>query len=94
VEGGYGGIGKRRRARDKYPAIPSDVGRALMDSGTFGDRELCEGGRGGKDIRVASRMFKRELGLHTGVREQTQNRLMAQVGCLLGCHKFMLTLSW
>jgi WD repeat-containing protein 23 len=85
VEGGYGGIGKRSRARDKYPAIPSDVGRALMNSGTFGDKELCEGGRERKNIKVASRIFKRELGIHTGVREQIQNRLMAQVGILLGC---------
>ncbi|KAH0538823.1 hypothetical protein FGG08_004599 [Glutinoglossum americanum] len=77
-EGGYGGIGKRRRARDRYPSIPSDAGRALMSSGTFGDNELYEDGHERKGIGMSSRIFMRELGFYTGVREQIQSRLMAQ----------------
>jgi DDB1- and CUL4-associated factor 11 len=95
VEGGYGGIGKRRRAEDKYPAIPSNVGRALMGSGTFGDNELYGGKHDNKkNIGLAGRIFKRELGFHTGLRGQLQNRLMVQVSYLPGAsYKYLLTLS-
>ncbi|KAI9778257.1 MAG: hypothetical protein M1839_008281 [Geoglossum umbratile] len=78
VGGGYGGIGKRRRAGGKYPAIPSEVGRALMGSGAFGDNEICEGNHDKNSVRLASRIFRRELGFNTGLRDQPQNRLMAQ----------------
>ncbi|KAK1003335.1 hypothetical protein LTR54_007849 [Friedmanniomyces endolithicus] len=72
---GYGG--RRRPNRrpvvgDRYPKIPSEEGRKLMDSGTFGTNDRCDHTACGHPIpqptlrkrrKLAHRMLDRELGL-------------------------------
>ncbi|TKA74680.1 hypothetical protein B0A55_04702 [Friedmanniomyces simplex] len=72
---GYGG--RRRPPRrpvvgDRYPKIPSEEGRRLMDSGTFGTNDRCDHTACGHPIspptlrkrrKLAHRMLDRELGL-------------------------------
>lgn len=60
-----GAHGRRRRQRDtdpnRFPKVPSDKGREMMDSGAFGatDRRLAPGAR----KHIARRILDRELGI-------------------------------
>lgn len=66
-EDGYGGLDPRRRRRPKggaknYPLVPSDEGRKLMDSGTFGRNGFYEDILRRRSNRLARRLMSRELG--------------------------------
>ncbi|KAI9825987.1 MAG: hypothetical protein M1819_007488 [Sarea resinae] len=80
LEGGYGGLPGRRRRRPKaeLPKVPSDTGRELMESGTFGSNEPFEGSFK-KKRKLSSRILNRELGLLDNVsRQRTANKLISQ----------------
>ena len=82
----------RRRALDpnRFPKVPSDKGRELMDSGVFGhpsETPAAAGGRGkdkGANVShrkaVARRVLDRELGIGDGAFRRMNQALMAQVG--------------
>ncbi|TQW01048.1 hypothetical protein V2A60_002066 [Cordyceps javanica] len=80
LEGLFGQWGRRRRrpAKDpnRFPKVPSDEGRKLMQSGTFGSSN--EAVRQGATKRIARRMLERELGIGDR-RQRTRNAdLIAQ----------------
>ena len=78
---------RRRRERpdpNRFPKVPSDVGRDLMISGTFGvDDERTastdERTRTGNKKKLAMRILKRELAQETHSRQKLNHKLMAQV---------------
>lgn len=73
---------RRRRRRglepSPFPKIPSDVGRDLMESGTFGTNDRLEGTYQRKS-RLGNRIMQRELGLSSPGKERSRNKLAAQV---------------
>lgn len=90
----------RRRARpdpDRFPKVPSDEGRALMNSGTFGsnDTEITDR-RSRKYLdkkkRLAKRILDRELAREGHARQRENQRLMAQASYIDTLDGIMLTL--
>ena len=94
-ESGYGyGYGARRSGRrrrtfagDRYPKIPSEEGKQLMDSGTFGTNDHCDHSACGlpfshtnvrKRRRLARKMFDREMGVEQRGRARVLNALASQ----------------
>ncbi|MCJ1245808.1 hypothetical protein MMC30_003012 [Trapelia coarctata] len=81
--GGYGAmLGRRRRRRRaatpvELPKVPSDVGRELMNSGTFGSNEYYQDILRNKKRKLARRVMSRELGVDT-VQDKRANRLLLQ----------------
>ena len=74
---------RRRRRRDGLkpsnpPAVPSDVGRGLMESGTFGTNERPEGTYN-RNSRLGNRIMRRELGFSSPGKQRCTNRLASQV---------------
>ncbi|KAL8807383.1 MAG: hypothetical protein Q9182_000722 [Xanthomendoza sp. 2 TL-2023] len=67
---GYTARGSRRRRRrgqgiaSNYPPIPSEEGRRLMGSGTFGENAFYEDKVRKRKDRLARRLIYRELGVH------------------------------
>ena len=83
IDAGYDGSGVRRkrrskRAKVKFPAVPSEEGRSLMESGTFGSNEYYKDMLKKKKPGVARRLMDRELGINPGQTRRT-NRLISQV---------------
>lgn len=83
IEDGYGGpsTGRKRRpkgAKQKFPPIPSQEGRKLMDSGTFGRNEYYEDILRKRKNRLSRRLMSRELGANMD-HPLRSNRLMSQV---------------
>ena len=83
LEDGYGGLGTRRRRRAragkmKYPPVPSEEGRKLMDGGTFGYNENYRDTLRQRKKRLSTRLMARELGLET-TGSTRANHLMKQV---------------
>lgn len=90
----YLGYATRRSRRnrstfvgDRYPKIPSEKGRELMDSGTFGTNDHCEHTSCGlpysetdigKRRKLARRMLDREMGVESRGRARALNGLAAQ----------------
>ncbi|KAI1629131.1 1-alkyl-2-acetylglycerophosphocholine esterase [Exophiala viscosa] len=80
----YGGLhGRRRRRRpkpagDRFPKVPSDNGRALMNSGLYGTREDDVDIRRKRRRTVSERLMWRRLGLDARSSMRRQNRLIAQ----------------
>lgn len=84
LESLFGRWGRRRRRPvkdpNRFPKIPSDEGRKLMQSGTFGSN--CDVWRHDTGKRLARRMLERELGIGDR-RQRTRNTdLIAQVRML------------
>jgi DDB1- and CUL4-associated factor 11 len=86
---GYGGRRTRRRRRtfvgDRYPKIPSEEGKKLMDSGNFGTNDHCDHSACGlpyssthlrKRAKLSRRMLDREIG--ASIRSRTLNALASQ----------------
>ncbi|KAI2782185.1 WD40 repeat-like protein [Daldinia loculata] len=73
-------FGYRRRRReldpDRFPKVPSDEGRSLMDSGTFGANESQSSISSKKQI--ARRILDRELGIGSRRSRQINQSMMAQ----------------
>ncbi len=68
LDDGYGGFGARRRQRPKGtktkpPPIPSEEGRKLMNSGSFGTSNHYQR-RPRTKIQLATSLMSRELGIH------------------------------
>lgn len=76
---GYGDVAPKRRGRGRaaFQKVPSDKGRDLMNTGTFGsnDRALNSVKRKKK---LAYRVMKRELGLGSDGHQRNTTRLMRQ----------------
>ncbi|KAJ9624018.1 hypothetical protein H2203_005465 [Taxawa tesnikishii (nom. ined.)] len=70
---------RRRRPRGDggYPKVPSEEGKKLMDSGTFGLNDRRSGTYGRKK-KLAYRAMMRELGLGNPGRQRSSNNLISQ----------------
>lgn len=79
----------RRRAKpdpNRFPKVPSDIGRGLMISGTFGvddirTEETDDRTRAGKK-KLAMRILQRELAQESHSRQKLNHKLMAQVSAI------------
>lgn len=69
---------RRQRVPDQAPVVPSENGRELMESGTFGTNERQDGQYARKK-KLASRLMRRELGLDSPGKQRTHNRIASQV---------------
>ena len=88
---GYGARRSRRSRRrfegDRYPKIPSEGGKKLMESGQFGTNDHCDHAACGlpfsetnlhKRRKLARRMFDREMGVENRGRARALNALTSQ----------------
>lgn len=88
---GYGGRRTRPRRRtfvgERYPPIPSKEGKALMESGTFGNNDRCQHTSCGlpfskdtlhKRKRLSRRMLDREMGVENRGRARVLTGLAVQ----------------
>jgi WD repeat-containing protein 23 len=79
---------RRRRQRpdpNRFPKVPSDVGRKLMISGTFGVDDIRTARTDdrtptGKKKKLTLRILQRELAQENHSRQRLNHKLMAQVG--------------
>ncbi|KAJ4507583.1 hypothetical protein HRR83_004163 [Exophiala dermatitidis] len=82
--GPFGSLhGRRRRRRpkppeDRFPKVPSDNGRALMNSGLYGSRDDFVDILRKRRRTVAERLMWRRLGVDGRSSMRRQNRLIAQ----------------
>ena len=69
---------RRRRAANsvEFPKVPSDVGRELMDSGTFGSNEYYKISLRKRKRKLARRVMSRELGNCTAQGKRANNLLL------------------
>lgn len=74
---------RSKNVPDQFPKVPSEVGKQLMDSGTFGSNEYYLEALKRRKVKLVSRLMKRELGLETESRPRRENMLMAQVNMLV-----------
>lgn len=70
--------------RVEFEKVPSDVGRALMTSGTFGANERPADSIDRKK-KLASRLLRRELGLGSTGRQRARSGLLKQVFRCFSC---------
>ncbi|OAL40040.1 hypothetical protein AYO20_00458 [Fonsecaea nubica] len=81
---GYGGFSRRRRVQrqkpkgDRFPKIPSEAGKALMNSGAYGCRDTYLDIRRKRRRTVSERLLWRRLGLEARSTMRRQNNLIAQ----------------
>ncbi|KAK6087815.1 WD repeat domain-containing protein [Seiridium cupressi] len=77
-EGPWARRRQQRRNRDpnRFPPVPSDKGRELMTSGTFGATECRM--RLSARKRIARRILDREMGIGNSTSRKVNQRLMAQ----------------
>lgn len=68
---------RRGRGRKAFQKVPSDTGRELMQSGTFGANDRAEDTFKRKK-RLAYRLMRRELGIGCPGRQKSTNNLIAQ----------------
>ncbi|KAF2802908.1 WD40 repeat-like protein [Mytilinidion resinicola] len=77
---GYGGVNpraRRGRGRKAFQKVPSDEGRALMESGNFGSNTRREDTITRKK-KLQYRIMRRELGLGSTGRQSNSNHQMSQ----------------
>ncbi|KIX06224.1 uncharacterized protein Z518_04199 [Rhinocladiella mackenziei CBS 650.93] len=80
----YGIFGGRRRRRrpkpagDRFPKVPSENGKALMNSGNYGNRDEFVDIQRKRRRTVSERLMWRRLGLDARSSMRRQNRLIAQ----------------
>ncbi|KAF2488840.1 WD40 repeat-like protein [Lophium mytilinum] len=77
---GYGGVNprsRRGRGRKAFQKVPSDEGRALMESGNFGSNPRREDTITRKK-KLQYRIMRRELGLGSTGRQSNSNHQMSQ----------------
>jgi hypothetical protein len=83
---GYGGFATRlRRPKvigDKFPKIPSEQGKVLMNSGLYGYAEHFVDRRRKRKNNVSERLLWRKLGLDARGSFRRANRYIAQVCAL------------
>ena len=66
------------RERAEFEKVPSDQGRGLMITGTFGSNERV-GDRISRKKKLAHRLLRRELGLGSWGQQRARNAVMKQV---------------
>ena len=71
LDDGFGGLATRRRRRDKgsrkkFPPVPDEEGRKLMDGGVFGCNEYYRDITRKRNTRLARKLMSRELGTVRG----------------------------
>jgi WD repeat-containing protein 23 len=69
---------RRSRPQVDFEKVPSDTGRELMLSGTFGSNERRED-RFARKKKLASRLLRREMGLGSQGRQKARDGLLRQV---------------
>ncbi|KIW78251.1 hypothetical protein Z517_08085 [Fonsecaea pedrosoi CBS 271.37] len=80
----YGGFSRRRRVQrqkpkgDRFPKVPSEAGKALMNSGAYGCRDTYLDIRRKRRRTVSERLLWRRLGLEARSTMRRQNNLIAQ----------------
>ena len=77
---GYDPVGPRRRrnrGRAAFEKVPSDTGKELMNTGTFGSNDRPTDSIARKK-RLAYNVMQRELGLGSDGRQKNANRIMRQ----------------
>ena len=83
-EDGYGGLARRRRKtttlEGKFPKVPSENGRKLMDSGLYGGNDSFVDNRKKRKCNLGQRLMWRELGSDHWGAQKRANKLMSQVG--------------
>lgn len=83
-DGCTGRSGRRRRrgqpTPSRYAPIPSEQGKRLMSSGTFGETGFYEDKLRNRKDRLARRLIYRELGISQGPPARA-NKLISQVEC-------------
>ena len=81
LDDGYGGLRRRRRHPDpnRFPKVPSDVGRELMDSGLYGSRDGFVDTRRRRKTSLSQRLMWRKLGVEARGTQRRANRLITQV---------------
>ena len=77
---GFGGLATRRRRRDKgsgkkFPPVPSEEGKKLMDGGVFGTNEFYRDMTRKKNTRLARKLMSRELGTVGGQSARTASAI-------------------
>lgn len=70
-------VESRRPDPNRFPKVPSEAGRELMDSGQFGANPPAWGHWARKDL--ARRILDRELGILTPAEPRTSQKLIVQV---------------
>ena len=80
---GLEGLLRRRRRRPRgskanFPPVPSEEGKKLMTSGTFGSNEYYKDIFRKRKPHLARRLMSRELG-QDAVQSKRGNRLISQV---------------
>ena len=83
-EAGHGRFASRRRRRpkncqNKYPKIPSEEGRELMESGIYGSRDDFADIRRKRKNNISERLMWRRLGDNARGSYRRANRLISQV---------------
>lgn len=71
LDDGFGGLATRRRRRakglgKKFPPVPSEEGKKLMDGAVFGSNEYYRDMTRKRNTRLARRIMSRELGTDGG----------------------------
>lgn len=76
------GFGRRRRrpkfTGERFPKVPSETGKALMNSGIYGQRDDFTDIRRRRKTTVSERLMWRRLGLEARGSARRHNRLLAQ----------------
>ena len=87
-DGRFGFLGTRRSSRrtrnnnDQLPKVPSEEGRRLMDSGTFGSNEYYKDMLRRRKKKFSRRLLSRELGIDNDYSHRA-NKLISQVQRIL-----------
>ena len=92
ISGGYGGSSGRRRRRTKgdpnrFPKVPSEEGKKLMESGTYGTSEPWQDVLKRRKGKLARQLMHRELGI-SGDYASRANRVISQVRRYLEFEEF------
>ncbi len=77
---GFGGLATRRRRRAKgssnrFPTVPSEEGKKLMDGGDFGSNEYYRDKTRKRNTRLARKLMSRELGTGKGQSTRTSSAI-------------------
>ena len=80
LDDGFGGLATRRRRREKgsgkrFPLVPSEEGKKLMDGGVFGSNEYYRDMTRKRNTRLVGKLMNRELGPGRGQSTRTASAI-------------------
>ena len=83
LDNGHGVLGTGRRTRskgvkNKFPPVPSEAGRELMDSRIYGSHDHFVDSRKRRKTNLATRLLYRETGIDTRGSQKRANNLISQ----------------